>query len=71
MYVCLCQNVTDTEIRRRVRTGEVSSLRELREQLGVATQCGKCARCAKDILQEAASEMHAEMRHCIPILAAA
>ncbi len=71
MYVCPCHNVTDTEIRRRVHTGEVSSMRELREQLGVATQCGKCARCAKGVLQEAVSEMRAEMRHCIPIMAAA
>jgi bacterioferritin-associated ferredoxin len=71
MYVCLCHNVTDTEIRHRVRTGEVSSMRELREQLGVATQCGKCARCAKDVLKEAIAESRSEMRHCIPILTTA
>ena len=71
MYVCLCRSVTDTEIRRQVRTEGVTSLRELREQLGVATQCGRCARCAKEVLREAVSEMHGEMRHYIPIMAAA
>jgi Bacterioferritin-associated ferredoxin len=74
MYVCLCHNVTDTEIRHRVRTGEVSNMRELREQLGVATQCGKCARCAKEVLQEAVCDLRNEMRNegrrSIPILAA-
>ena len=70
MYVCLCHNVTDTDIRHLVRTEGVTSMRDLREQLGVSTQCGKCARCAKEVLQEAVSEMHAERRRTIPIIAA-
>ena len=45
-------------------------MRDLREQLGVSTQCGKCARCAKEVLQEAVSEMRAERRHTIPIMTA-
>lgn len=71
MYVCLCHNVTDKDIRHLVHTEGVTSMRELREQLGVATQCGKCSRCAKEVLQEAVSEMHTERRHCIPIMSAA
>ncbi|MBT9538454.1 bacterioferritin-associated ferredoxin [Thiobacillus sp.] len=59
MYVCLCHNVTDTKIRHLVRTEGVSSMRELREQLGVATQCGKCAQCAKHVLNEALADMPA------------
>ena len=70
MYVCLCHNVTDTDIRHLVRTEGVTSMRDLREQLGVSTQCGKCARCAEEVLQEAVSEMHAKRRHTIPIMAA-
>ena len=70
MYVCLCHNVTDTDIRHLVRTEGVTSMRDLREQLGVSTQCGKCARCAKEVLQEAVSEMHTERRRTIPIMAA-
>lgn len=71
MYVCLCHNVTDHDIRRLVRTEGVTSMHELREQFGVATQCGKCARCAKDVLQEAVSELRDEQRHSIPIFSAA
>lgn len=71
MYVCLCRNVTDKDIRHLVRTEGVTSMRDLRDQLGVSTQCGKCARCAKEVLQEAVSEMRTERRQCIPILSAA
>ena len=59
MYVCLCHNVTDTKIRHLVRTEGVSSMRELREHLGVATQCGKCARCAREVLRVALREERA------------
>jgi len=70
MYVCLCNNVTDTHIHQLVRTEGVTTLRELREHLGVATQCGKCAKCAKDVLREAVAEAHGEAR-CSGMLAAA
>lgn len=60
MYVCLCHNVTDTDIRHLVRTRGVDSMRELREHLGVATQCGKCAKCAKDVLRDAVHEARCE-----------
>ena len=53
MYVCLCHSVTDSDIRRLVRTDGVCSMRELSRQLGVATQCGKCGRCAREVLREA------------------
>jgi len=69
MYVCLCHKVTDNDIHHLVRTEGVTSMRGLREQLGVSTQCGKCARCAKEVLQEAVSQMQAERRHTIPIMA--
>lgn len=60
MYVCLCHNVTDTDIRHLVRTEGVSTMRELREYLGVATQCGKCGKCAKDVLRDAVHEARSE-----------
>jgi bacterioferritin-associated ferredoxin len=61
MYVCLCHSVTDTDIRRLVRTEGVCTLRELSQQLGGATQCGKCGRCAKEVLREAVDEVRNEM----------
>lgn len=67
MYVCLCHNVTDAHIHQLVRTEGVSTMRELREHLGVATQCGKCA---KDVLREAVSEARCEAA-CSGMLVAA
>lgn len=52
MYVCLCKGVTDRTIRKAVDQG-VSSMRELRQQYGVASQCGCCKQCAKEVLGEA------------------
>lgn len=49
MYVCLCQGITDSQIRSAVQSG-ASSLRDVRESLGVMKQCGKCACLTKDIV---------------------
>ncbi len=45
-------------------------MRELCEQLGVATQCGKCGKCAKEVLREAVREARAEAA-CPGLMAAA
>lgn len=51
MYVCLCRAVTDRQIRQAVELG-ARSLDDLKEGLGVATGCGKCAAHACAILRE-------------------
>ena len=51
MYVCICRKVTDHEIRDFCREG-ASSLSELREKLGVASDCGKCGKLARTIVKE-------------------
>ena len=51
MYVCLCKGITDTQIRAAVQDG-ASSMRELRNTLGVASQCGKCGVLARDIVRD-------------------
>ena len=52
MYVCICKQITCGQIRTAASEG-VGSVRELKERLGVASQCGKCARCARGILEQA------------------
>lgn len=52
MYVCLCKAVTDRQIQAAVGQG-VYTMKALAQKLGVATQCGKCGPCAKDVLQQA------------------
>ncbi|MGM0526650.1 MAG: (2Fe-2S)-binding protein, partial [Pseudomonadota bacterium] len=55
MYVCLCKGVNDKTIHKAVACGDVESMRDLRQQYGVASQCGCCKQCAKETLQEALS----------------
>lgn len=50
MYVCLCHAITDTQIKNAVSQGD-SSLADVKKRLGVANQCGKCARMAVQIIQ--------------------
>jgi len=49
MIVCVCNNISDREIRQAVDLGLVS-MDELRRDLGVATCCGNCASYAADVL---------------------
>ena len=49
MYVCICNNVTDREIRDAVKNG-VTTLEALSQQLKVATCCGRCSDCALNLL---------------------
>ena len=49
MYVCICKSVTDKQIRRAAAQG-VDNVVELREALGVASGCGRCADMAQEIL---------------------
>lgn len=51
MYVCVCNAVTDREIRQCAELG-ASSLCDLRDALGVATCCGRCADTADRVLRE-------------------
>ncbi len=51
MYVCLCKGITDTQIRAAIEGG-ANSFRDVRNTLGVASQCGKCGILTREILRE-------------------
>ena len=51
MIVCVCNNVSERQIRRAVESG-VTTMPQLREELSVGTCCGKCHSCAKTVLRE-------------------
>ena len=56
MYVCICNGVTDRDIRRAAENG-ANSLEALSKQLQVATCCGRCADCARDLLDSINNEI--------------
>ncbi|HEX7954287.1 MAG TPA: bacterioferritin-associated ferredoxin [Burkholderiales bacterium] len=54
MYICLCNGITESQIRDAVSDG-IRSLHELRQTLGIASCCGKCADCAQQVVRETLS----------------
>jgi bacterioferritin-associated ferredoxin len=50
MYVCLCQRISDRQIRESVHRG-ASSFEEVKEMLPVASCCGCCEETARDVVQ--------------------
>jgi len=55
MYVCICQAVTETQIRRAVEDG-VMSFCDLNTRLGVASACGTCESYARDLFEQTISD---------------
>jgi bacterioferritin-associated ferredoxin len=53
MIVCVCRRVSDREIARHVRAG--MDFDDIQFELGVATQCGQCEDCARDIVAQCSS----------------
>lgn len=54
MIVCVCNNISEGRIHQAVQAG-MTTMTELRKELGVATSCGKCHSCAKHVLRECLS----------------
>ncbi len=50
MIVCVCRSISDREIARHARAG--MSFDEIQFELGVATQCGCCEDCARDVVAQ-------------------
>lgn len=57
MIVCVCHNVSEKKIRDAVDAG-MDSMAALRKNLGVATCCGKCHTCAREVLRECLDATH-------------
>ena len=50
MIVCVCRRVSDREIVRHARAG--MSFDDIQFELGVATQCGQCEGCAREVVAQ-------------------
>ena len=51
MIVCVCNNISDREIRQAADLG-LTTMGDLRRDLGVGTCCGKCVSCARQVLHD-------------------
>ncbi|MDH3338186.1 MAG: (2Fe-2S)-binding protein [Gammaproteobacteria bacterium] len=51
MYICICNAITESQIREAAEAG-ADDLWDLQAQLGVATNCGSCGDTASAILRE-------------------
>lgn len=66
MYVCICNAVTDTDIRQAVDDG-VRNFKQLRQATGCANTCGSCSKTAAEVLQQAlATQRNAQ--NLLPVL---
>ena len=50
MIVCVCRRVSDREIASHARAG--MDFDDIQFELGVATQCGQCESCARDVVAQ-------------------
>lgn len=60
MYVCVCNQVTDSQIREAREEGAYS-LACLKDKLNVAACCGRCEDSALEVLHEGASQQNSDL----------
>jgi bacterioferritin-associated ferredoxin len=68
MYVCVCRAVTERQVEQAIQAG-AQNLRDLRRELGVTSECGRCASCARQCLQRVEKQQSSQWSH--PLLLAA
>jgi bacterioferritin-associated ferredoxin len=51
MYVCVCHGISEQRLKKAVQEG-VRSFEQLQSYTGVATCCGSCESCARQVLDE-------------------
>jgi bacterioferritin-associated ferredoxin len=62
MIVCVCRRISDREIARHARAG--MTFDEVQFELGVATQCGQCESCARDVVAQCSASHPVAAVHC-------
>ncbi|HEX6706691.1 MAG TPA: (2Fe-2S)-binding protein [Albitalea sp.] len=67
MIVCVCRRISDHQIRQAAADG-AQSLECLQFELGVATQCGRCADCASKVLCDARAAAPKSTHNAIAIV---
>jgi bacterioferritin-associated ferredoxin len=60
MFVCICKQVTDRQIKEAVNNG-ASSFTDMQTELGVATQCGECKNHARQCMRDCRSQYNSNV----------
>jgi len=66
MYVCICNAVTDSDIRNAVETG-VRNMKQLGQATGCSSTCGCCRETARETLKQALDESRG-VRQLLPVI---
>ncbi|WNJ97064.1 (2Fe-2S)-binding protein [Vibrio ruber] len=61
MIVCLCHSVSDKKLRQLVLEDGISDMKGIRRCTALGTQCGKCVRQAKEILNETVASQYKQV----------
>lgn len=62
MYVCVCNAVTDKQIFNAAKNG-AKTVKDLKNTLGVASECTSCVSCAKACLKSAHESINEAGQH--------
>jgi len=54
MYICICNQINEARLREEIECG-ATTVRQLRESLGVTKQCGKCTSSVKSCINRQAN----------------
>jgi len=49
MYVCLCKGITESQVQQAINNG--ADYKTLREDLGLASDCGQCGNICKEMVK--------------------
>ncbi|MDC0612374.1 (2Fe-2S)-binding protein [Vibrio sp.] len=60
MIVCVCHSVSDKTLKKLVLEKNITDFREIRRCTALGSQCGKCVRLAKEVVNDAISVQYLE-----------
>lgn len=66
MYVCVCNAITESDIRTAAAEG-VRNLKQLTRASGLGSACGCCKEMAVEVLQQALAEERA-VKNLLPVM---
>lgn len=66
MIVCVCNRVSDREIARQAHAG--MSFDDIQLELGVATCCGRCEGCARELVEQCSASHPIAALHLLSLI---